>query len=261
MPRCRCRCRNCRSNHQESNTDSGLSDTEVCCQTRTAEEDSLRQCNELCRSQQRVEGTTEGVRGSTRGPGDIRGISRNRVQLHSTSSTSLRRSVGSCCQASQTPASASSRQRVSQRRRNGNHACRSGGGAEQPTHSTAVTRSQRRGSTNASTSVNRRGSAFAAARIRRRRERQRAEVLEAMATTLRTQGDVLASLVQRIYTGSTAQGQMAAASSQSAGGRVSDNSRRQPATPGVVDRTHRSRNRRQGRQGQGGRDTHKKRRI
>ncbi|XP_073845361.1 uncharacterized protein [Musca autumnalis] len=245
MPRF-CDCRLCKSKHnQESDSDS-----QVCRTPWAPKEDVLRQCDEFRRSQPRAEGTAREVPSKPQSRGGIRSLVQRAVQLHSSEGSSFRGPVGSCRKTGEVPASASCRQSVADTRRDGDDARRSRGGAKQSPHSTAVSRPQRRGSSDTRASTSRSGSAFAAARIRRRR--QQGEVLQALADALRSQAEVLAGLVQGLYPGSSRQGEVASSSAQSRGRAPSAGPRGQSASSGVAHRQSRQRHRRKGRKSQGG---------
>ncbi|XP_065356146.1 uncharacterized protein LOC135950537 [Calliphora vicina] len=208
MPR-RCRCRNCRPTHRQGSSDSGLTETEVCGQERTSQQGVLRQRHQLRRSQSDSQGANRSIREEQRGCRVVRSVVQGRLHLHTTQGTTLRRTVGSSREAGEAPTSTSGGQCTAHARGNANNARGGRGGAQQPAHSTAVSRPERRRCLNSSASSNRRGSAFAATRIRRRRQRQQAEVLEAMADAMRAQAEVLASLVQRLRPGVAGQRQVA----------------------------------------------------
>ena len=118
---------------------------------------------------------------------------RDEAQLYTATGAAFRRTLGSRCKASGVPTSVNRGQLIAYLLRNGNKACRSRGGAKHSAHRFAV--SQRRGNANLNSSTNRRKSAFGAAGIHRRREIQRAQVMEALATALWPQADVLAGFV------------------------------------------------------------------
>ncbi|XP_046804299.1 uncharacterized protein LOC124419346 [Lucilia cuprina] len=220
MPR-RFRCRNCRPSHRQGSSDSGLSETEVCGQERSSQQGVLRQRHQLRMSQPNPQ----------RSGRSIRSVVQGRLHLHTTQGTTLPRTVGSSCEAGKAPTSTSCWQCTADSGRDGNNA--------QEEMETMP-------------SSNRRGSAFAAARIRRRRQRQQAEVFEAMADAMRSQAEVLASLVKRLRPGVAGLSQVVSRITQSTNGTVSGGPRGQSLASGVADRDSRSRNRRARRQGQSG---------
>ncbi|KAI8116014.1 hypothetical protein CVS40_11846 [Lucilia cuprina] len=171
-----------------------------------------RQPDQLCRSEPRAQRVAEGLQRPAARSVIVRSVNRSGVQLYTSTSSSLRRAVGSCSQAA----------KFLLLRAVGNASLTSEEMltmvavvvAEQSTNRTTIARPQQRGSSHPSPPANRGWSAFAAAGIRRRRERQHAEVLEAMAFALRTQGDVLASLVERVRARTAGEEQVARTSSQ-----------------------------------------------
>ncbi|KAM7361550.1 uncharacterized protein ACRADG_012555 [Cochliomyia hominivorax] len=192
----RCHCILCRAeSNQGSNSDS--SEQQVHRQERTATNCPLRQRDELRRSQSSHEGPSTSVRQQSQSNRIVRSVVRGEVQLHTTSGAPLRRTVGGRSQTGEIPTSARNRKCISHQRGNGNNARRSRGGAQQSSASTVVSRPERRRGANSSSPIDRRGSAFAAARIRRRRYRQRGEIIQALATALRSQANVLAGLVSK----------------------------------------------------------------
>ncbi|KAI8116345.1 hypothetical protein CVS40_11573 [Lucilia cuprina] len=223
----------------------------VCGQERSSQQGVLRQRHQLRMSQPNPQRSGRSIRESQRGRRFVRSVVQGRLHLHTTQGTTLRRTVGSSCEAGKVHTSTSCWQCTAHSGRDGNNARRSRGGAQQA-NSTAVTRPERRRCLNPSASSNRRGSAFAAARIRRRRQRQQAEVLEAMADAMRSQAEVLASLVKRLRPGVAGQRQVVSRTTQSTNGTVSGGPRGQSLASRVADRDSRPRNRRARRQGQSG---------
>ncbi|XP_061394585.1 uncharacterized protein LOC133330127 [Musca vetustissima] len=248
MPR-RCDCRLCRSKHNNQESDS---DSQVCREAWAPQEDLLRQRDEFRGSQQRAEGASGEVPSRPRNRGGIRCLVERAVQLHSSEGASFRRAVGSCRKTGEVPASTSCRQSAADARRDGHSARRSRGGAKQSPHSTAVSRPQRRRSSDTRAPTNRSGSAFAAARIRRRRQRQQGEVLQALADALRSQAEVLAGLVEGLRPRTTGQGQVAQSPAQHRGRSTSPRARGQSATSRVGNRPNTQRHRGTRRKGQGG---------
>ncbi|XP_073845684.1 uncharacterized protein [Musca autumnalis] len=254
MPRF-CDCRLCKSKHnQESDSDS-----QVCRKAWAPMEDMVRQCDKFRRGQPRAEGTAREVPCKPQSRGGIRSLVQRAVQLHSSEGSSFRGPVGSSCKTGEVPASASCRQSAADTRRDGDDARRSRGGAKQSPHSTAVSRPQRRGSSDSRASTSRSGSAFAAARIRRRRQRQQGEVLQALADALRSQAEVLAGLVQGLYPRAAGQGEVESSSGQSRGRASGSGPRGQSASSGVANRESSQRRRGQGRKSQGGGHQNKER--
>ncbi|KAI8116341.1 hypothetical protein CVS40_11577 [Lucilia cuprina] len=82
-----------------------------------------------------------------------------------------------------------------------------------------------------------------------------------MADAMRSQAEVLASLVQRLRPGVAGQRQVVSRTTQSTNGAVSGGPRGQSPASGVADRDSRPRNRRTRRQGQSGGGKNQSRRI
>ncbi|KAM7362122.1 uncharacterized protein ACRADG_012941 [Cochliomyia hominivorax] len=256
----RCRCILCRAeNNQGSNSDS--SEQQVHRQERTATNCPLRQRDELRRSQSSHEGPSTSIRQQSQSHRIVRSVVRGEVQLHTTSGAPLRRTVGGRSQTGEIPTSARNRKCIFHQRGNGNNARRSRGGAQQSSASTVVSRPERRRGANSSSPIDRRGSAFAAARIRRRRDRQRGEIMQALATALRSQADVLAGMVESLHSGSARQSQMARSQAEHQHRSSGNNPRRQLPAAELADRESRRNRGRRRRQGQSGGGQNQKRRL
>ncbi|XP_075169069.1 uncharacterized protein LOC142241208 [Haematobia irritans] len=256
MPR-RCNCRLCRSKHnQESDSDS-----QVCREAWAPQQDLLRQCDELRRRQQEPQGPSRSISRKSRNRGRVCGRVERAVQLHTSEGATLRGSLGSCSQASEVSAPTNCQQSAVNARRDGNDAYRGRSRAQQSSNSAFVSRPERRRGSDTGTLANRNWSAFAAARIRRRRQRQQAEVLQALADALRSQAGVLAGLVQGLHSGASSQGQMESTTTQPRGRSPGSHSRRQSTASRMANRQSHQRDPRQRRKSKSSRSHHKDRHI
>ncbi|XP_065368808.1 uncharacterized protein LOC135961242 [Calliphora vicina] len=206
-----------------------------------------RQRNEFCRCQSRAAPAQRSNGQQCRRHENVRCQQRNRLCLHSSSSSTFRRSVGSGRQIRQNTSNQNRRQGAVDGRGITNGSGSNRGSPELQTDRSHQQRSQRRRSVNSSASTIRREPSSAAARIASRRSGQ-AEVLQEMAAYLHSQADVLAILGERLRPQPPSQNQVGGRRARSRRRQARRRSRRQHGTPEVADRPSIGGNPRRGRQ-------------